>query len=92
VQWIYSLRSKLILTWSNKKNTILARKLKMNLYRILDETNYLVNEFSQRGMARGHLEVVEQLHPEHHYRINKELVERNYKPEYIQSNLIVNFG
>ena len=64
----------------------------MNLYRILDETNYLVNEFNQKGMAKGHLEVVEQLHPEHHYRIDKEISNRNYKSTYIQSNLIVNFG
>lgn len=64
----------------------------MNLYRILDETNYLVNEFNQKGMARGHLEVVEQLHPEHHYHINKELVGKNKKLESITTNLIINFG
>jgi hypothetical protein len=64
----------------------------MTLYRVLDETNYLVNEFNQKRMAKGHLEVVEQLHPDHHYRIDKELVEKNYISAIESSNLIANFG
>lgn len=64
----------------------------MNLYRVLDETNYLVNEFNQKTMAKGHLEVVEQLYPEHHYRIDKELVGKNYLSDSMNANLIMNFG
>lgn len=64
----------------------------MNLYKILDDTNYLVNEFNHKGMAKGHLEVVEQLHPDRQYRIDKEFTGRDYKPEYSQPNLIFNYG
>jgi len=64
----------------------------MNLYRVLDEKDCLINEFNQKGMAEGHLEVIEQLHPEHHYRIGKVLVGENYTSGKVNPNLIMNFG
>jgi hypothetical protein len=64
----------------------------MTLYQILDETNYRVNEFNQIGMAKCHLDVVKQLSPEHHYRINKENIEKTRNELNTAANLIINFG
>lgn len=64
----------------------------MTLYQILDETNYRVNEFNQIGMAKCHLDVVTQLSPEHHYRINKESIGKKHQELNTETNLIINFG
>lgn len=64
----------------------------MILYKIIDETDYLVNEFNQKNMAINHLEVVEQLHPEHHYHIDKKQTQKKVNSEYSAPHLILNFG
>lgn len=64
----------------------------MVLYKIIDETDYLVNEFNQKNMAINHLEVVEQLHPEHIYHIDKKQAQKTVKSEYSAPSLIFNFG
>jgi len=64
----------------------------MILYKIIDETGYLVNEFNQKNMAINHLEVVEQLYPEHIYHIDKKQANKKVKSAYSTPNLIFNFG
>lgn len=64
----------------------------MTLYQILDEANLTVNEFQQREMALCHLDVVKELHPEHHYHINVGNFKKDYRPHETTTNLIVNFG